>query len=162
MLPGTMIFLNTDGLIKIKNAEHRVFNEKRMLGCALQAMKLDPRPKPFIENMLDAVNRFAGDFEQRDDFAMLAIRFKGGRKMLQNGTETEQETETEPEVKPAAPEAQPVAAPTQTPEPETSEQPQTIEEPKIIEEPEVYIEPEVIEEPDEPEIIDASDLIVED
>ena len=162
MLPGTMIFLNTDGLIKIKNAEHRVFNEKRMLGCALQAMKLDPRPKPFIENMLDAVNRFAGDFEQRDDFAMLAIRFKGGRKMLQNGTETEQETETEPEVKPAAPEAQPVAAPTQAPEPEISEQPQTIEEPKIIEEPEVYIEPEVIEEPDEPEIIDASDLIVED
>ena len=159
MLPGTMIFLNTDGLIKIKNAEHRIFNEKRMLGCALQAMKLDPRPKPFIENMLDAVNRFAGDFEQRDDYAMLAIRFKGGRKMLQNGTGTEQETETEPEVKPAA---QPVAAPAQAPEPEISEQPQIIEAPQIIEEPEVYIEPEVIEESDEPEVIDATDLIVEE
>jgi len=159
MLPGTMIFLNSDGLIKVKNSVHRVFNEKRMLGCALQAMKLDPRPKPFIENMLDAVNRFAGDFEQRDDIAMLAIRFKGGRKMLQNGTESEQETEAEPEMESVA---QPAAAPTQAPEPEIPEQPQTIEEPQIIEEPEVYIEPEVIEEPDEPEVIDATDLIVED
>ena len=159
MLPGTMIFLNSDGLIKVKNSVHRVFNEKRMLGCALQAMKLDPRPKPFIENMLDAVNRFAGDFEQRDDIAMLAIRFKGGRKMLQNGTEAEQETEAEPEMESVA---QPAAAPTQAPEPEIPEQPQTIEEPQIIEEPEVYIEPEVIEEPDEPEVIDATDLIVED
>ena len=159
MLPGTMIFLNSDGLIKVKNSVHRVFNEKRMLGCALQAMKLDPRPKPFIENMLDAVNRFAGDFEQRDDIAMLAIRFKGGRKMLQNGTEAEQEMEAEPEMESVA---QPAAAPTQAPEPEIPEQPQTIEEPQIIEEPEVYIEPEVIEEPDEPEVIDATDLIVED
>ena len=159
MLPGTMIFLNSDGLIKVKNSVHRVFNEKRMLGCALQAMKLDPRPKPFIENMLDAVNRFAGDFEQRDDIAMLAIRFKGGRKMLQNGTEAEQETEAEPEMESVA---QPAAAPTQAPEPEIPEQPQTIEEPQIIEEPEVYIEPEVIEEPNEPEVIDATDLIVED
>ena len=159
MLPGTMIFLNSDGLIKVKNSVHRVFNEKRMLGCALQAMKLDPRPKPFIENMLDAVNRFAGDFEQRDDIAMLAIRFKGGRKMLQNGTDAEQETEAEPEMESVA---QPAAAPTQAPEPEIPEQPQTIEEPQIIEEPEVYIEPEVIEEPDEPEVIDATDLIVED
>ena len=159
MLPGTMIFLNSDGLIKVKNSVHRVFNEKRMLGCALQAMKLDPRPKPFIENMLDAVNRFAGDFEQRDDIAMLAIRFKGGRKMLQNGTEAEQETEAEPEMESVA---QPAAAPTQAPEPDIPEQPQTIEEPQIIEEPEVYIEPEVIEEPNEPEVIDATDLIVED
>jgi len=77
MQPGTMLFLNTDGLIKIKNAEHRIFNERRMLGSALQAMKLDPRPQPFIENMLDAIHRFAGDYEQRDDISLLAIRYKG-------------------------------------------------------------------------------------
>ena len=141
MLPGTMIFLNTDGLIKVKNAEHRVFNEKRMLGCALQAMKLDPRPKPFIDNMLDAVNRFAGDFEQRDDIALLAIRFKGGRKMLQNNAEAEQEPEIEPETEPIA---QPSIEPTQVPEPEQVD----VETPKVIEEPEVYIEPEVIEQPE--------------
>jgi len=153
MLPGTMIFLNTDGLIKVKNAEHRIFNEKRMLGCALQAMKLDPRPKPFIDNMLDAVNRFAGDYEQRDDIAMLAIRFKGGRKMLQNNAETEQEQEpeTEQEVEPVE---QPTIEPAQIPNPE-----QVVEAPKVIEEPEVYIEPEVIEEP---EVFEEPEVIIED
>ena len=153
MLPGTMIFLNTDGLIKVKNKEHRIFNEKRMLGSALQAMKLDPRPKPFIENMLDAVKRFAGDYEQRDDISLLAIRFKGGRKLLQNGAETEPETDEEPEVKPQ-----------QAPKlaPEVPIIPEMPEEPKIIEEPEVIFEPEVIldpEENEEPQIIEDADII---
>ena len=140
MTPGTMLFLNTDGLIKVKNAAHRVFNEKRMLGCALQAMKLDPRPKPFIENMLDAVHHFAGDYEQRNDIALLAIRYKGGRKLLQGGTETEQEQETEPEV-------ETVVAPTQAPEPQPKviEEPIIIEEAQVIEEPEVFIEPEEVD-----------------
>ena len=137
MLPGTMIFLNTEGLIKVKNAEHRVFNEKRMLGSALQAMKLDPRPKPFIENMLDAVHRFAGDFEQRDDMALLAIRFKGANKLEQKADE-DLETEVEPEVEaPAAP---------QQPEPAIATEP--IPEPQVFEEPKVYDEPEFYDEPD--------------
>ena len=132
MLPGTMIFLNSEGLIKAKNAEHRVFNEKRMLGCALQAMKLDARPKPFIENMLDALHHFAGDFEQREDIAMLAIRYKGGRKLLQSEAETEQEQEPELE-----PKAEPEIIPVQTQVPESEPE---IEEPTVIEEPEVIIE----------------------
>jgi serine phosphatase RsbU (regulator of sigma subunit) len=137
MLPGTMIFLNTEGLIKVKNAEHRVFNEKRMLGSALQAMKLDPRPKPFIENMLDAVHRFAGDFEQRDDMALLAIRFKGATKLEQKADE-DLEPEVEPEVEaPAAP---------QQPEPTIATEP--IPEPQVFEEPKVYDEPEYYDEPD--------------
>ena len=137
MLPGTMIFMNTEGLIKVKNAEHRVFNEKRMLGSALQAMKLDPRPKPFIENMLDAVHRFAGDFEQRDDMALLAIRFKGATKLEQKADE-DLEPEVEPEVEaPAAP---------QQPEPAIATEP--IPEPQVFEEPKVYDEPEFYDEPD--------------
>ena len=152
MLPGTMLFLNSDGLIKAKNAQHRVFNEKRMLGCALQAMKLDARPKPFIENMLDAVHRFAGDFEQRDDIILLAIRYKGGRKLLQNGDESEQEPELEQET-----EQETISVQTQILEskPEIEEEPKVIvEEPTVIEEPEVYIEPEVtIEDADATEIL---------
>ena len=135
MLPGTMIFLNTEGLIKVKNAEHRVFNEKRMLGSALQAMKLDPRPKPFIENMLDAVHRFAGDFEQRDDMLLLAIRFKGGAR-LEQISEEEPEPEVEPVTLPQQPES--------TIDPEPTEIPQILEEPKVYEEPEFYDEPDVI------------------
>ena len=153
ILPGTMIFLNTEGLIKVKNKEHRIFNEKRMLGSALQAMKLDPRPKPFIENMLDAVNRFAGDYEQRDDIALLAIRFKGARKLLQNGAEIEPEIDEEPEVKPQQ---------ASKPQPKPSMQPEMPEEPKVIVEPEVIIEPEVIldpEEYEEPQIIEDADIV---
>lgn len=152
MLPGTMLFLNSDGLIKAKNAQHRVFNEKRMLGCALQAMKLDARPKPFIENMLDAVHRFAGDFEQRDDIILLAIRYKGGRKLLQNGDESEQEPELEQETEQ---ETIPVQTQTLESKPEIEEEPKVIvEEPTVIEEPEVYIEPEVtIEDADATEIL---------
>lgn len=152
MLPGTMLFLNSDGLIKAKNAQHRVFNEKRMLGCALQAMKLDARPKPFIENMLDAVHRFAGDFEQRDDIILLAIRYKGGRKLLKNGDESEQEPELEQETEQ---ETIPVQTQILESKPEIEEEPKVIvEEPTVIEEPEVYIEPEVtIEDADATEIL---------
>ena len=139
MLPGTMIFLNTEGLIKVKNAEHRVFNEKRMLGSALQAMKLDPRPKPFIENMLDAVHRFAGDFEQRDDMALLAIRFKGAAKLEQKADE-DLEPEMEPEVETTVAPEQPEPTIATEPTPE----PQVFEEPKVYDEPEYYDEPDVI------------------
>ena len=139
MLPGTMIFLNTEGLIKVKNAEHRVFNEKRMLGSALQAMKLDPRPKPFIENMLDAVHRFAGDFEQRDDMALLAIRFKGATKLEQKADE-DLEPEMEPEVETTVAPEQPEPTIATEPTPE----PQVFEEPKVYDEPEYYDEPDVI------------------
>jgi hypothetical protein len=151
MLPGTMIFLNTEGLIKVKNAEHRVFNEKRMLGSALQAMKLDPRPKPFIENMLDAVHRFAGDFEQRDDMALLAIRFKGATRLEQK-TYEDLESEAEPEATPSDSPQQSEPEPATAPEPATTTEPtttteQTIE-PQVLEEPKVYSEPEFYDEPD--------------
>jgi serine phosphatase RsbU (regulator of sigma subunit) len=139
MQPGSMIFLNTEGLIKVKNAEHRIFNEKRMLGSALQAMKLDPRPKPFIDNMLDAVHRFAGDYEQRDDMMLLAIRFKGVAKLEQKADE-ELEQEAEPEVEPTVTPQQP--EPFMTPEP--TEEPPVAEEPKVYDEPEYYDEPDVI------------------
>ena len=135
MQPGTMIFLNTDGLTKVKNAEHRIFNEKRMLGSALQAMKLDPRPKPFIDNMLDAVHRFAGDLEQRDDMSLLAIRFRGVAKLEQKPDE---ELETEEPVTPKQPEV------TQAPEPTDDSEPFIIEEPKVISEPEFYDDAEEI------------------
>ena len=150
LLPGTMIFLNTNGLIKVRNAEHRVFNEKRMLGSALQAMKLDPRPKPFIENMLDAVHRFAGDFEQRDDMALLTIRFKGGAKLEQRVDE-----EPEPEEQPAPePKVEPQPEPQEMPEPEVEtviipQQPV----PQVEEEPQMYDDEEAASNSEEPDII---------
>ena len=138
MQPGSMIFLNTDGLIKAKNNERRIFNEKRMLGSALQAMKLDPRPKPFIDNMLDALHRFAGEFEQRDDISLLAIRFRGVAKLAQ---QPDEEPEPEPETTAAQ-------EPTMQQQPEEAIVPDPIEEIKITEEPKVIVEPEFYDDDD--------------
>ncbi len=49
-----------------------------MMGAALQAMKLDANPQPFIDNMMEAVNRYTGDTEQEADISMLAIRYTKG------------------------------------------------------------------------------------
>ena len=104
-----------------------------MLGSALQAMKLDPRPKPFIENMLDAVHRFAGDFEQHDDLSLLAIRFKGGVKLEQKVEEEEGESAP-------GPQEQPVPEPQTVPEPEMTAEPEVTPESEVEPESEIIIE----------------------
>ncbi len=75
---GSLILLYTDGLTEAQNAEGKKFGEKRMMGAALQAMKLDAKPQPFIGNMMEAVNRYTGDIEQDDDISMLAVRYTKG------------------------------------------------------------------------------------
>ena len=76
--PGSLILLYTDGLTDAVNVERKKFGEKRMMGAALQAMKLDANPQPFIDNMMEAVNRYTGDTEQEADISMLAIRYTKG------------------------------------------------------------------------------------
>ena len=76
--PGSLILLYTDGLTDVINVERKKFGEKRMMGAALQAMKLDAQPEPFIGNMMEAVDRYAGGMEQDDDISMLAIRYTKG------------------------------------------------------------------------------------
>jgi serine phosphatase RsbU (regulator of sigma subunit) len=76
--PGSLILLYTDGLTDALNVERKKFGEKRMMGAALQAMKLDATPQPFIDNMMEAVNRYTGDTEQEADISMLAIRYTKG------------------------------------------------------------------------------------
>ena len=45
-----------------------------MLGAALQAMKTDARPEPFVASITDNINTFIGDTEQQADIALLAIK----------------------------------------------------------------------------------------
>ena len=76
--PGSLLFLYTDGLVYAMNGEGKKYGEKRMMGAALQAMKLDATPQPFVESMMEAVNRFMGNAEQTGDINMLAIRYTKG------------------------------------------------------------------------------------
>ena len=74
--PGTLLFLYTDGLTHAENVEHEPFDERRMMGEALQSVYgLESTPKPFIERMSATVHRYMGDAELTDDMAMLAIRY---------------------------------------------------------------------------------------
>ena len=73
---GTLIFLYTDGLTKAENVDHEAFDERRMMGEALQSVYgLDSAPQPFIDRMSATVHRFVGETALKDDITMLAIRY---------------------------------------------------------------------------------------
>ena len=56
-----------------ENANQKMFGEKAVRGAALQALKLNPEPKAFIGQMLDAVKGFTGGTPQKDDITLLVI-----------------------------------------------------------------------------------------
>ena len=74
MKKGTMIFLFNKGIITTKNKANKLYGENRLLGAALQAMKTDARPEPFVASITDNINTFLGDTEPQADIAMLAIK----------------------------------------------------------------------------------------
>ena len=71
---GTMLFLYTDGLSKAKNNHFKQYGDKMVCGAALQALKMNPAPKPFVDNIQEAINKFIGDTPQGRDMTMLVIR----------------------------------------------------------------------------------------
>ena len=71
---GMMIFLFNKGILTTENKAGKQYGENRLLGAALQAMKVDARPEPFIAGITDNIHSFIGDTEQQADFAMLAIK----------------------------------------------------------------------------------------
>ena len=74
MEKGMMIFLFNRGLMNVENKANKRYGENRMLGAALQAMKTDARPEPFVASITDNINTFIGDTEPQADIAMLAIK----------------------------------------------------------------------------------------
>ena len=71
---GTMFFLYSNGLAKAKSKEYKQYGEKRVRGSALQAMKTSPAPKPFIENMLEAVSKHISATPQDYDMTLMVIK----------------------------------------------------------------------------------------
>ena len=76
LTPGTMLFFYNEALITATNSEQKIYGEKKMLGAALQAMKLNPAPKPFTDYIADHVSTFINSTKQESDITMLAIRYK--------------------------------------------------------------------------------------
>lgn len=74
MTKGMMLFLFNKGMMTAENKSCKQYGENRMLGAALQAIKMDARPEPFVASITDNINTFISDTEQQTDIAMLAIR----------------------------------------------------------------------------------------
>lgn len=70
---GSMLFCFTDGLAQAKNSEGKFYGAKMVRGAALQSLKLNPQPKPFLENMNEALMKYTGNTAQKNDITMLII-----------------------------------------------------------------------------------------
>ena len=75
MLPGTTLFLYTDGLTEAKNARGGQFEKERTSDVITS---FSGSAQELIETMADAVHRFVGDTEQSDDLTMLAFKWVKG------------------------------------------------------------------------------------
>ena len=76
ILPGTTIFLFTDGLTEAMDANRMQFKMESVNNVAAQAIAQGQRePRQLINLMTDAVHLFVGDAEQSDDLTMMAIQY---------------------------------------------------------------------------------------
>jgi sigma-B regulation protein RsbU (phosphoserine phosphatase) len=76
ILPGTTIFLYTDGLTEAEDANHAQFQTERINDVATRALaNQQQEPKLLIGLMSDAVHQFVGNAEQSDDMTMMAIQY---------------------------------------------------------------------------------------
>jgi serine phosphatase RsbU (regulator of sigma subunit) len=76
ILPGTTIFLYTDGLTEAEDANHAQFQTERINDVATRALaNKQQEPKQLIGLMSDAVHQFVGNAEQSDDMTMMAIQY---------------------------------------------------------------------------------------
>ncbi len=76
VLPGTTIFLYTDGLTEAEDEAHTQFGELRARNVARQALKEQHQePADLIQRMTEEVKQFVGQAQQSDDLTMLAVQY---------------------------------------------------------------------------------------
>lgn len=73
LAPDTMLLLYTTGAANITNADGKIYGEKRLRGAALQAMKLNPQPAPFLDILNKAQDEFIKGAPQATDRTILVI-----------------------------------------------------------------------------------------
>ena len=73
ILPGTTLFLYTDGLTEAMTAQREQFGRQRLV----DSLKPGASCEEQVAAMTQAVHQFVGDAPQSDDLTMLAIRYVG-------------------------------------------------------------------------------------
>ena len=75
LVPGSKIFIYTDGVPEATNAANELFGTDRLLE-ALNSVK-DGAPREILDAVNSAVSKFVGDSDQFDDLTMLCLQYKG-------------------------------------------------------------------------------------
>lgn len=73
LLPGTTIFLYTDGLTEAMRSDNKMFGMKRVMEALASCSQF--HPQQLLEAISQQVHLFVGNAEQSDDLTMLAIRY---------------------------------------------------------------------------------------
>ena len=73
IMPGTTLFLYTDGLTEAMNEERQLFGLERVK--AVLGTCDGQQPQEILTAVTEAVHTFVGDAEQSDDLTMLAIHY---------------------------------------------------------------------------------------
>ncbi len=75
LLPGSKLFLYTDGIPEASDAGNRMYGMERLLNTLNEHP--DARPKDQLKNVRSAVDAFVNGAEQFDDLTMLCMEYKG-------------------------------------------------------------------------------------
>lgn len=70
---GTKLLLYSDGIIEAENSSHKPYGDKKLRGSALQAVKMNAEIKPFLDNLLEAINAYTGNRPQASDQTLIVI-----------------------------------------------------------------------------------------
>ncbi len=75
LVPGSTLFLYTDGLTESKNNNHQFFGLERVKKCLTETVSHECEPQSIEASMQHAVDEFVDGAEQNDDLTMLVIRY---------------------------------------------------------------------------------------
>ena len=80
MLPGTSLFLYTDGVMEATDKDFNLFGSDRMI----DALNTEPNATPelILENVQKAIDQFVGEAEQFDDITMMCLTYNGPEKKI--------------------------------------------------------------------------------
>ncbi len=78
IVPGSTVFLYTDGLTEAENARSEQFERQRVIEIVSSSIAEAYSPQELVETMTAAVRQFVGETEQSDDLTMLAIKYTKG------------------------------------------------------------------------------------
>ena len=74
--PGKLLFLYTNGVAEATDADGKPLGDNRLRGMALQAVKLNAKPQPFYDNILNAIDSYTAGAPQADDLTLMVIARK--------------------------------------------------------------------------------------